>query len=215
MKNIICACIIVITLSVSNLNAQNFRRGFYGGYGGFNRASTVGESYARGMADLIRSQGLRNLFNSEALINYEEARTKYLENRIKNTETYFQMRSINKEVRKATDFRNAPTAEEWARMTKELKPKQLSIDDFDPRNSHIKWPIVFRSSLFKADTKKIEKLLAKKPNKDDMDYDDYSKLLSHCNNLKTTLKSQVKKVPANDYIDAKNFIKSLLSEING
>lgn len=212
MKHIIYACVIILIL-VSNLHGQNFRRVFNGGYGGFNRASTVGESHARGMADLIRSQGLRNLFNSEAAINYEYARSKYFENRIKGTQTYFEMRKMNKEYRRDTDFRNAPTAEEWARMVKELKPKPLSVEDFDPRNSHIKWPIVFRSSLFKTDTKKIEKLLSRKSNKDDMDYDEYSKFLEYSRNLEETLKSQVRKVPARDYMDAKNFIKSLHHEV--
>ena len=42
---------------------------YYGGAYVNNKASTVGESYARGMGDVMRSQGMRNLANSEAAIN--------------------------------------------------------------------------------------------------------------------------------------------------
>ena len=66
---------------------------------GHSPPGTPASSYARGMADVIRSQGARNLLDAQAATEAEEARKKYLENRMQATETYFRMKSINRSYR--------------------------------------------------------------------------------------------------------------------
>lgn len=63
-----------------------------GGY-----ASTAGQAAAYGLSDVIRSEGYANLQNSEAAKNWEDAKTKEIDNRQKWTNTYFDMRRTNKE----------------------------------------------------------------------------------------------------------------------
>ena len=74
---------------------------YYGGAFIDNRASTVGESYARGYADVVRSHGTAILANSEAAINMTQAVRRDMENRDKWTDTYFQMRQKNRDYRAA------------------------------------------------------------------------------------------------------------------
>ena len=62
-------------------------------------SSTYEEGVQRGYADIVRSQGMANLMNSEAAKKYEEARREYLDNRLKATQTYFEMRRVNQEAR--------------------------------------------------------------------------------------------------------------------
>ena len=64
-------------------------------------ASTAEEGIQRGYADVVRSQGMANLLNSQAATQYEEARKSYIENRMQATQTYFEMRRYNTEARKA------------------------------------------------------------------------------------------------------------------
>ena len=66
------------------------------GPGSYHHASTAAEGAARGMADVVRSAGAANLMNSEAAINIEDARSKYIDNRMQATNTYFQMKTVNK-----------------------------------------------------------------------------------------------------------------------
>ncbi|MFM7108381.1 MAG: hypothetical protein ACKOZU_07250, partial [Planctomycetaceae bacterium] len=77
----------------------------WGGYG-FNRggyASTAGQGAAYGMAEMMRAQGTENLLNSQAAKNWEEAKTLEIQNRMRWTETYFEMRKTNREARAAED----------------------------------------------------------------------------------------------------------------
>ena len=99
--------------------------------GGYRHASTVEEGAARGMADVIRSAGAANLMNSEAAKNYQDAQKKYIENRMQATETYFEMKRVNKEYRDAN--REAPpTQDQLIRLSKSRLPDRLGPTSLDP-----------------------------------------------------------------------------------
>lgn len=78
----------------------------YGGFGyGSPSASTVGQSYAMGMSSLVQAAGQANLNNSEAAKNLEQAASMNLDNQLKGTQTFFEMRKMNTAYRKAEDSR--------------------------------------------------------------------------------------------------------------
>jgi hypothetical protein len=73
----------------------------FGGFG-FNRggyASTAAQGADYGMSEMMRAQGYQNLQNSEAAKNWEDAKTLEIQNRLRWTETYFDMRKENREKR--------------------------------------------------------------------------------------------------------------------
>ena len=72
---------------------------FYGG----SHASTAAEGYANGMAAMVQSAGSYNLNTSQAAMNLESARSQALDNDLKGTQTYFEMRNINTTQRKAEE----------------------------------------------------------------------------------------------------------------
>ena len=73
-----------------------------GGFGSFypdyypDHASTVVGSYAYGLGRIIRAEGQYNLDTSAAFLNFTEAQRREMENLQKWTETYFEMRRINR-----------------------------------------------------------------------------------------------------------------------
>ena len=67
-----------------------------GGWDSGYHASTAAEGALTGMANAISAQGQYNLSTSEAAINMEEAQRRDIENRGKWTDTYFEMRRVNK-----------------------------------------------------------------------------------------------------------------------
>jgi hypothetical protein len=117
MKRMTVGGLLIIGLGASLALGQ-----YYGGAYIDNSASTVGESYARGMADVVRSQGAANVMNSQAAINMTEAARRDMENREQWTDTYFQMRQKNKEYR-AAEKRPRATREDWVRYAAAGKPE--------------------------------------------------------------------------------------------
>ncbi len=118
---------------------------FYGGGWVDNRASTVGESYSRGMADVIRAQGEQNLNNSVAAGNFEDARSKYLDNRIKSVETYWARREIYDRRMAEQAYARQQSREAFFSRTL-LQP--LSDSQFDATSGRIQWPILCREQEF-------------------------------------------------------------------
>ena len=90
-------------LAVNVASAQG--RGW--GWGRGNYASTAQQAADYGMASMMRAQGYQNLQNSEAAKNYEQAKTLEIDNRKKWTETYFEMRKINRQARAEEPSRTA------------------------------------------------------------------------------------------------------------
>lgn len=95
----------------------------YGMGGGY--ASTAPQAAAYGLSDIIRSEGYANLQNSEAAKNWEDAKTKEIQNRQQWTNTYFDMRRTNRESRKAEDGPSV-TRDQAIRFAKNAAPPRLT-----------------------------------------------------------------------------------------
>ena len=55
----------------------------------YNSASTAAEGYANGVSNIISAQGQRNLSNSQAAINLEQARSANIDNQVKSVNAYW------------------------------------------------------------------------------------------------------------------------------
>lgn len=206
MKKIAIGAFLVIAVGASLALAQ-----YYGGAYVDNRAATAGESYARGMADVVRSQGAANLLNSEAAINMTEAARRDMENREQWTDTYFQMRQKNKEYR-AAERRPRGTREDWVRYAAAGKPERLSPSELDSVTGKIKWPPLLTRSEFDASRADIEGLFAKRAAYGGGTWDDTSQITAAISTAEQELKNIISKVPSQDYMTAKRFLESLAFE---
>jgi len=150
-----------ILLTLGSATAQRYRWGGPG-WGGYSyHASTAGEGYLRGMSDVVRSQGMRNLMNSEAAKNMEDARAKYINNRLQGTKSYFEMKRYNKEYRDANK-KPRPTSEQLFRLAKEATPKALSPSELDPVSGAIHWPELLTQDDFAPMRQTIDPLFAQR-----------------------------------------------------
>lgn len=182
------------------------------GYGsGYHHASTYEEGVQRGMADIIRSKGAANLMNSEAMNNVEDARRKYIDNRVYSTEKYFEMRSINKAAR-AAENGPRPTMEDLVRYSSARKPNRLSPSELDPLTGNITWPAALRQSQYKDDLNKLENLYKVRAFNGYLTMDELRQLDGSINSLLADLKQNVKNLPPQDYVQAKSFLQSLAYE---
>jgi len=173
-------------------------------------SSTLEEGVQRGYADVVRSYGMANLLNSKAAGEFEQARRTYIENQMKATQTYFEMRRYNAEARQAA--RSTPLSmEQYVRIAREQAPDALSPTQLDPLTGTISWPAPLRQPAYEPLRKRIERLFQDRA----AGYVVYGEIQQACQELADALKADLEKFPPNDYVAAKKFVESLAHAARG
>ena len=187
---------------------------YYGGYGGYpggGHASTAAEGAARGMADVVRSQGEANLNNSAAAINYSVARSNQIQNRAAWTSTYFDMRAENR-ARRAAERRPRATMADLVRYAQAGKPKPLSPSQFDVVTGAVSWPLALQVDGYEKSRAELEQVLARRASSGTISPADYMKARQVANSMLAQLKKQIREVPPAQYTLARRFLESLAYE---
>jgi hypothetical protein len=186
--------------------------GWGGGFGDWGAGSTVAGSYLSGMGQAIRAEGQYNLMSSEAAINLEEAQKRDIENRALWTNTYFEMRRINKANRFAK--KSPPrTQDDWARMAAEAAPKRLNSTELDPITGVIHWPAALEGPKFSKDRDALDQLFHDRAQSDGaIGMADYKKIRATVNSALDTLKKNIRDLDVRYYTQAKRFLTGLARE---
>ncbi len=185
----------------------------WGGMGmGGGYASTAQQAADYGMSQVIRSQGEANLKNSEAAKNWQEAKTQEIQNRMRWTETYFEMRKTNREARAAE---NGPpvTQEQAIRMAKMTLPARLGSTQLDPVTGHIEYPMVLQDDIFAPYRQELDALFARRASTGgSLQFEEYKQIQGTVSKFIDVLKEHVGDYPAGDYGRARSFLDSLAQE---
>jgi hypothetical protein len=152
---------------------------------------------------------------SEAAVNIEEARRKFIENRARATAAYFEMRRLNREARIAEGPQPASPSQAAA-LAKADAPKPLGISQWDPVTGQIAWPKALRDELFATERAQIEEAAAAIA--DGPSAHDYSTILlvrASAGNMLEKLRANIEILPPTDFIAAKKFLDSLVFTLTG
>ena len=188
--------LLLIVLPVTAVRAQWGDSGYH--------SSTLEEGVQRGYADVVRSQGMANLLNSQAAGQYEQARKQYIENQLSATQTYFEMRRYNTEARRAE--RGTPlSTEQYVRLAREQAPEPLTATQLDPLTGAMSWPAPLRVPPYEPFRRRIERLFQDRAT----GYIVYGDIQKAIQEFAAQLKADLEKFPANDYVAAKKFLESL------
>jgi hypothetical protein len=185
---------------------------YYGYPYGYNNTGTVAQGYARGMADVIRSQGDYNLNTSAAAVNLSQARQQEIDNQKKWTQTYFDIRDINRQVFDSEQKRRRGSPEDWIRYAQAGKPKRLSPSELDNVTGEIHWPILLTGQDYGAQRTELQKAFADRAYHGVMNAETFLKVLQVAEDMMTGLKSRVRNLPSDQYVSAKRFLESLAYE---
>lgn len=207
---ILCLSLIIAFIGATAFFNTTAIAQYYGGWGD-NRASTVGESHARGMADIVRSAGQARVDTSQAAINMTEARKNEIENRKQWTETYFDMRRINREAREA-ERGPKRTKEDWIRLAQAGRPRRLSPSELDSVAGKLSWPILLRKDEYAKQRAVVDQAFANRATTGTISPEDYKAVRNASESIAETMKKNIKKVSSLDYITAKRFLGSLKYE---
>lgn len=187
----------------------------WGGGFGYNRggyASTAAQAAAYGMSEMMRAQGYQNLENSEAAKNWEEAKTLEIQNRMRWTETYFEMRKTNRDAR-AAEAGPPVTQEQAIRMAKMSSPRRLGSTQLDPVTGHIEYPPLLQDDIYSPYRHELDALFAKRAaTGGSIQYSEYQAIQTTVSKFVDALKEHVDKYPAGDYGRARTFLNSLAHE---
>jgi hypothetical protein len=199
----------VVSLAVAGLRVFTEAQEYWGGYPENSGASTAAESAARGVADVVQAAGAANLMNSAAAKNYETARSQYIDNRLKGTKTYFEMKQYNKDYRDANKPAR-PTSEQLFRLAKDATPKALNADELDPVTGQIKWPEVLLAGDFTGCRKTLDTLYAQRANASGkINLDQYNEIRQSIRQMRDLLKGKLNDLPPQMFSEANAFIKKL------
>ena len=178
---------------------------------GYRGASTAAGSYAWGVAAMTRAQGQYNLLSSQARIARAQARRYEMENRLRATEIYFQMRLVNKENR-AKLRGPRPSSEDLERYAAAGRPARLSPSDFDHVTGEITWPVLLRDDRYADYRARLDALFAERAASDQLATDSHLSISRTAKAMLAALERRIGRVPQMDYIAAKRFIQSLAYE---
>ena len=185
--------------------------GMGGGMGG-GMAVTAGQAAAYGLSDVIRSEGYANLQNSEAAMNWEDAKTKQIENRDKWTNTYFDMRRTNRESRRSENG-PAVTHDQAIRFAKAAAPPRLTSAQLDPVTGHIEYPLVLTAKDYESYRQELNRLFADRAaTGGSLQFEQFQKIQGTVSKFIDALKENVSRYPAGDYGRARTFLDSLGNE---
>lgn len=188
--------------------------GYYGGYGGGwgESGGTVAGNYLTGLSRTIRAQGQYNLDTSAATINLAEARKREIDNRKQWTNTYFEMRKINRAYRDAAR-RPRGTPETWVRLAQEAAPNRLSPGELDPVTGRIAWPPGLMGNEFKSDREKLDPLFADRALKHGaIGVETHARIRDNIDQMFANLKARIRQYNTNQYLASRNFLTSLRYE---
>jgi hypothetical protein len=180
-----------------------------GGYGGYDGASTAAGSAMNGMASVISAKGSANLSNSAAVINMTEAQKNAIQNQQLGAETYFQMQRMNQAYKKEQRS-PPPTKEQMARWARDAAPKPVAYNEVNPATGKVSWPDVLLQDSFAPQHSNLDQLLAKKATYGSLSFSDQMEARKTIEAMHSVLRSQIKNIPPQQYMDSYNFLRSLV-----
>jgi hypothetical protein len=186
--------------------------GYYGGYGG--GGGTVAGSAMSGMADVISAQGNYNLATSAAAVNMTQAQKQAIQNRGDATNTYFQMRQMNRQYR-AAETGPPATMEQIARMAKQGVPKPLAPTEVNQVTGEINWPTALGAEVFAPYRVEVEKLAESRAKYGQLGFSDQTKFRQLVNDMAQHLNARIADMPPQEFTNAKSFLQRLLYSQTG
>lgn len=206
--------LVIAAAAVGILFADRSEARWGGGYGGWgmNWSSTAQEGADRGLATVVRAQGYANLQNSEAAKNWQEAKTLEMQNKLRWTETYFEMRQVNRDKR-ADEAGPRVTQDQAIRLARMAAPPRLPSTQLDPVTGHIEYPLILTADIYTQYRDRLDTLFSQRAaSGGSIRYDDYKAIETTISQFIETLQQHVNDYAAGDYGRARNFLDSLVNE---
>lgn len=182
------------------------------GGGMLSPGSTAWGDKMRGEAEFVRAAGQYNLDTSKSIINLQTAKSMEMENRLRWTETFFEMRRVNR-TNRALEAGPRPTIEQVVTYARMQAPRRLTSLQLDPLTGDISWPRVLTDAPYKQDRDFIQEQFRLRANAvGSVDFAQFETVEAAITAFKEKLKANVAKYPPAKYGEGRGFLDSLRRE---
>jgi len=155
--------------------------------------------------------GVGEFSDGRRAINFETAQSMRLDNRLKETETFFEMRRINRAAR-ALEAGPRVTLEQAVRMARASAPRRLSDLELDPITGDITWPSALTEETYAMEKAAVQNKFHDRSAGISMDSARFNSVNNSISTLKMLLKDNIDRYVSSHYGKAKSFLDSLLYE---
>jgi hypothetical protein len=187
--------------------------GSIGIYGGPPGGGTVEGSMMQGMASMMSAAGNYNLATSAAAVNMTQAVKQDIVNRQAATDAYFAMRETNRAARAAQQPPRL-SEEQLVRIAAQAAPKPIDATELNPVTGQVVWPELLKTEAFRQERVVIEELVGRQVKYGKLSLADHQRIGDALESMSDKLRDRIRDVPSGQYIDTKNFLKSLMYSVN-
>lgn len=194
--------IVLATLVFSTLVGEAHAR---------RRGATAASAYLHGAAAVIRANGRAARNISRARINNEEARSRYIDNQRKWTETYFAKKAINAAYVEQETAKRRQSAQNYQKYRSSGASPRLSLSEFDPSSGKITWPDSLQAAEFAPARKQVESLFTLRANAQAAP-GIVTDIRNSVESLRAELRKQIEHMAPSEYVICRKFLDSLAYE---
>lgn len=177
----------------------------------YNSASTAAEGYQRGMASIIQAQGERNLSNSQAAINMQDAYSQALDNSTKSVKTFWEQKDIYNE---RVQQKNYEIQQQRESYLAKHGLQSLTSAEFDRTTGQVSWPKVLQQSQYDQYRNTLDELLKKRAYAGALTSDDYMAATAASKEWRAMLAGQKNEYPSQILSQMIRFVLKVNREIN-
>jgi len=174
-------------------------------------ASTAWESWQRGNAAVIHSQGYYNYMTAAARGLHADAYRKEIYNREQAIQSYFTMREANRQFR-AAERGPRPDGQTAARLAKQAAPKRPAADQLSVTTGKVSWPVLLKAEKYSDLRSEVQAIFSKRAESGSIDAEEYGQVKQATRAMLAELKKDVRQVDPMDYTTARRFLESLTYE---
>jgi hypothetical protein len=177
----------------------------------YNNASTAGESYARGVSGIIQAQGERNLNNSQAAINAQDAYSMAIDNSTKSVNAFWEQKDIYK-ARQQQEF--AEIGRKRSDYLARHGLESLTPAEYDRTTGQITWPKVLEQKEFDKYRSTLDELMRKRAYQGALTGEEYMQATAASKEWRAMLAKQKNVYPPQILSQMTRFVLKVTREIN-
>jgi hypothetical protein len=177
----------------------------------YNNASTAGESYARGVGDVIQSAGQASVDASQARINNQDAYSMAIDNSVKSVNAFWEKKDIYKEREQQY---LAQVEQKRALYMSKHGLGTLTPEEFDRTTGTLTWPKVLEQKQYDQYRNVLDELMKKRAYQGALTGDEYMQAAAASKQWRAMLAGQKAVYPAPILSQMTRFILKVDREIN-
>lgn len=182
--------------------------------GGWRPAVSVSPSYyVPNRADIIRARAQATRDYTQAQVNQQVARSKYIENQKKWHAIYQERKRLGEAARQAKIEERQARAKRIQRIQSKQphQVRRLTTDQLDPNTGKLTWPKILQTAEYAGDRSELDQLFELRM-KTGTTSDLTSKIYTKAEAMRTRFRSKVGKIPSKAYIEGRNFLELMARE---